>query len=214
VSNDTDGVLVMPAPARPPAAAAVEAPADAPAPASKARSKRGPQQPLQAIQPLPTSSPPAQPSRRSAVIGWTVFSVLAAAAIASGIYVLLSSGDPPSQAGSADRPGLSSTPPPSAPVIDAAPPKPPPVPPPSTQVNLRITTTPPDATVLLDGKRLGRTPYTGTIDAAPGTHTLKIRRRGYVSVALDIELAGDVTREIVLQRAKADPAPGPAPTPP
>jgi hypothetical protein len=90
---------------------------------------------------------------------------------------------------------------------------------------LRITTNPPDATVLLDGKRLGRTPYNAPIDAAPGTHALKLRRRGYVSMSLDIELSSNVTREITMQRVKEPSAgsgsssapgaaPGPTPAPP
>ena len=210
LSNDTDGVPVVPDPA------------PKPRPLQAGPSKGGPLKPLPVA---PRPSPPSPSSRRGAVIGWAVFSLLAAAAVATGIYILLqgSSGSPAqaSSPGAPDLPGGSGTPsgtppgtpPPSAPpVIDAAPPRPP-APPPIKQVQLRITTTPADATVLLDGKRLGRTPYTGTIDAAPGMHALKLRRRGYLAVTLDVELSVDVTREVTLQRAKADPTPAPAPAP-
>jgi hypothetical protein len=61
--------------------------------------------------------------------------------------------------------------------------------------------------VLLDGKRLGRTPYTGKVEAAPGTHALKLRKKGYAPVTLDIELTGDISREVTLQRGKGEGAP-------
>ena len=66
-------------------------------------------------------------------------------------------------------------------------------------MRLHITTTPNDATVLLDGRWLGHTPYDGLVTPSPGSHAIKIRRRGYVPQKLDVELASDVTRTIVLQ---------------
>ncbi|HWU90704.1 MAG TPA: PEGA domain-containing protein, partial [Kofleriaceae bacterium] len=236
VSNDTDGVTVVSAareaaaagaPARataldPPAPAPDHAPVSVPAPGPRS-AKLGP-----ASSPPPKAAAPvsAPLRRRTAIIGWAVFALLAAGAIAGGAYVLQGSGGSPAQANApagADRPDLVATPPPGStppstappppidaalpPPPDAAPSRPPDAAPSSTQVNLRIKTTPSDATVLLDGKRLGRTPYTGTVEAAPGTHVLKIRKRGYIAVILDVELSGDVTREVALQRTKSEPAP-------
>ena len=66
---------------------------------------------------------------------------------------------------------------------------------------IKITTDPPDATVLLDGQRLGHTPFSGTVASAPGTHKLKIRRRGYTTISLDVELSADVARDVTLQPA-------------
>jgi serine/threonine-protein kinase len=73
-------------------------------------------------------------------------------------------------------------------------------------VRLQITSIPSDATVLLDGKRLGKTPLDVTVDALPGKHALKIRSRGYVSQHLDIELTSDVTHEFKLKRAASESA--------
>lgn len=71
-------------------------------------------------------------------------------------------------------------------------------------VELRVSTTPADATVLLDGRRLGRTPYAGTVTAAPGTHVVKIRRRGRATTTLDIELTHDIRLDVVLRRNTAE----------
>jgi hypothetical protein len=104
-------------------------------------------------------------------------------------------------------------------VSPPSPPSPPPAPappareeasppillPPGAPLRLVIRTTPPDATVLLDGKRLGRTPYSGSVEAAAGKHSIRIRRQGYSSVSLEVKLDSDITREITLQRAKDEP---------
>jgi eukaryotic-like serine/threonine-protein kinase len=84
-------------------------------------------------------------------------------------------------------------------------------PPPSerSEIRIRITTTPDDATVLLDGQRLGHTPYDGTLPKAPGRHSLKIRRRGYVPRKLDIELSSDVAQDFVLQPLAPEPVASP-----
>jgi hypothetical protein len=37
------------------------------------------------------------------------------------------------------------------------------------------------------------------VAAAPGKHTLKLRRKGYVPASLEIELTGDLSREVTLQ---------------
>jgi hypothetical protein len=75
----------------------------------------------------------------------------------------------------------------------------PPTPVRPAMIRLRITTTPDDATVLLDGQWLGHTPFDVETPVAEGTHTIKIRRRGYFAQKLDVELRSDVTRDIALQ---------------
>ena len=80
-----------------------------------------------------------------------------------------------------------------------APPPPPPVSPlaPAT-VRVRIMTHPADATVWLDGKKLGHTPFDETIAADPAKHVVKLRHRGYVSQVLDINLDADLTQDVIL----------------
>ncbi len=80
-------------------------------------------------------------------------------------------------------------------VPDAAPPAPPVVP---ATIAVHVTTTPGDATVLIDGKRLGHTPFDGTVPAEPGKHVLKLRRRGYLPQKLDVELTADLSRDVPL----------------
>jgi eukaryotic-like serine/threonine-protein kinase len=98
------------------------------------------------------------------------------------------------------------------PRVPAAPPEPratvPPPPPPIVTpirdtVHVVITTTPSDATILLDGQRLGHAPFEGDVPATSGMHVLKIRRRGYLPLKFDIELANDVVRDITLQASPA-----------
>ncbi len=95
-------------------------------------------------------------------------------------------------------PSLARVPPPSP-----APPRPvhqdPPAPAPApTQVRVRVVTHPADATVLLDGKKLGHTPLDETLAADPGKHQMKLRHRGYATQSIDIALDADVTQELTL----------------
>jgi hypothetical protein len=69
-----------------------------------------------------------------------------------------------------------------------------------SHVHLHIVTTPSDATVLLDGKRLGHTPLEIDVPADTETHTLKIRRRGYETHVYDVLLDDDLTQDITLDR--------------
>jgi hypothetical protein len=81
--------------------------------------------------------------------------------------------------------------------------------------HLHITTIPGDVTVLLDGQRLGHTPYEGDVPALPGVHVLKLRKRGYIPQKLEVPLDQDLTRTFTLLSATpaedgaapADPAP-------
>ncbi|MEJ7596658.1 MAG: serine/threonine-protein kinase [Kofleriaceae bacterium] len=58
-----------------------------------------------------------------------------------------------------------------------------------TTGRFRVTSIPSDATVLLDGRRLGRTPLESELVVKPGTHVLKLRRRGYAPQRRTIELS-------------------------
>jgi len=93
------------------------------------------------------------------------------------------------------------TPPVPSPAPKPAHPDPPP-PPPPTEVRVRIVSHPADATVVLDGKKLGRTPFDDTLKADPGKHVVKLRRRGYATYKLDLELGADVTEDVTLVPGK------------
>jgi serine/threonine protein kinase len=105
-----------------------------------------------------------------------------------------------------DAPGAPATTPPAGTVVPAPVPPPRPTPPPvstpstvepppeptvdaSTKGRFRVTSIPSDATVLLDGRRLGRTPFQSELEVAPGKHVLKLRRRGYAPQKRTIEVA-------------------------
>ncbi len=88
-------------------------------------------------------------------------------------------------------------PPPPKPVHTAPPPPPPPAP---TKIRLQITTRPGDATVLLDGKKIGHTPFDEMIDADPGKHVIKLRKARYATQRLDVTLDADITQELTLAR--------------
>jgi hypothetical protein len=65
----------------------------------------------------------------------------------------------------------------------------------SGAIHLRITSTPSDATVLLDGERLGHTPFEGDRVLAPGEHVLKVRLRGYAAQKRTIQVADQAVDE-------------------
>src|SRR5262249_51334918 len=69
------------------------------------------------------------------------------------------------------------------------------------EIKIRVKTDPSDAIVLLDGERLGYTLFEGTVFVASGSHVLKIRRRGYAPMKIDINLDADVDRDFTLQPA-------------
>jgi hypothetical protein len=68
---------------------------------------------------------------------------------------------------------------------------------------LRLTSIPSGASVVLDNKKLGRTPYEGTVELGPKKQTLKLRYEGYNTFR--IELTGDLEREIKLSKIKPKP---------
>jgi eukaryotic-like serine/threonine-protein kinase len=67
-------------------------------------------------------------------------------------------------------------------------------------VHVRITSTPSDATVLLDGERLGHTPFEGDKMLAPGEHVIKLRLRGYAPEKRTIQLISDGIDEAFAMR--------------
>jgi hypothetical protein len=78
-----------------------------------------------------------------------------------------------------------------------------PDPPPAlAKVHIRITTRPSDASVWLDSKRLGHTPYDEIVPADPGKHVIKLRRKGYAQHKLDVALDSDITEDIQLTPQK------------
>jgi serine/threonine-protein kinase len=75
---------------------------------------------------------------------------------------------------------------------------PPPPPPTPTRIVLRVTTHPDDATVVLDGVRLGRSPITLTLPVATDEVVLKVRKRGYRSKRSTVTLQRDLHWEVWL----------------
>ena len=145
--------------------------------------------------------PPPAPRRRidprllAAVIG------LATIVVTTVVVFALRGDDTPAPADAAPAIVVVDAPLPDA-AIDAAIDAPPDA---SATVRLKITSTPANATVLLDGKRLGKTPYEGEVARGDGTHTLKVRLGGYATARIEVELTGDVLQDVVL--TKAQPAP-------
>ncbi|KAB2910758.1 MAG: PEGA domain-containing protein [Kofleriaceae bacterium] len=88
----------------------------------------------------------------------------------------------------------------SSPPPVATPPAPPPVE--TTTIQVRITSTPDDATVVLDGERLGRTPLTVERPRQPGPVWIKVRKKGYKTRKLEVDLGADVTWDISLPRSR------------
>ena len=67
-------------------------------------------------------------------------------------------------------------------------------------VTLRVTTTPDGATVVLDGTRLGTTPFVTTVPAGPREAVLKVRKRGHSARKTKVTFEEDVTWDVELRR--------------
>lgn len=72
----------------------------------------------------------------------------------------------------------------------------------STEVTLHVTTDPVGATVVLDGVRLGTTPFTGKVRLRSKPAWLKVRRRGSVATKMQLSLDRDVTWSVRLRAAR------------
>jgi hypothetical protein len=70
-----------------------------------------------------------------------------------------------------------------------------------TEITLHVTTDPPGATVVLDGVRLGKTPFTGTVPSRSGPVWLKVRHRGRVA-RTRVSLERDLTWSVELRRRR------------
>jgi hypothetical protein len=92
-------------------------------------------------------------------------------------------------------------PPPPAPtpvVAPAPPPAPPPPAPAPTSVQLHVTSHPTGATVVLDGVRLGTTPYTSQVPIKKDGW-LKVRLQGHAAVKEKVSFEHDVEWDVVLR---------------
>ncbi len=153
--------------------------------------------------PVAASAPtPARRRRTAARIG-VVAMLGAAVAIAIAAWPRPALRTPPA----AIDPPLPAAPPPPL-VVPAAPPAvapaptPAPAPAPPPVVWLRVTSEPTDATVLLDGVRLGRTPLALQVDRrGRATATLKLRRHGR-AVRFAVPLDADVVQHVVIPGAR------------
>jgi serine/threonine-protein kinase len=141
-------------------------------------------------------------SQRMSLRWISVGAGIAVAAAAAG-YLVMRDAPKPAAGSAAVAPPAVVAPPvaarapqtPPAPAKPVHPPAPPPLP---TAIRVQIVTHPADATVYLDGKRLGHTPFDETIAADPAKHVFKLKRRGYAMSRLDLELSADITQELAL----------------
>ncbi|MCE9580465.1 MAG: PEGA domain-containing protein, partial [Deltaproteobacteria bacterium] len=137
---------------------------------------------------------PAPPRRRSRAL---FIGLVAAAVIGAGIAVLaLAPG--PSDVSAA--PGSAAAAPPTAPPPPAkkAAAIAPTTPPAPKTVRLRVTSEPSGATVVLDGERLGTTPFDATVPARTQPATLKVRMQGRIAKKTQVSLDTDVTWDVAL----------------
>jgi hypothetical protein len=62
----------------------------------------------------------------------------------------------------------------------------------------------PDADVLVDGERVGRTPLPGSLAVSPGARTVELRRAGYLPARREITLADGATAELGFELREDD----------
>jgi serine/threonine-protein kinase len=70
----------------------------------------------------------------------------------------------------------------------------------SAKIHVRVTADPEDATVVLDGRRLGHAPIAIQRRRESRTVKVKVRRRGYVPRTFEVSFDSDVVLEVQLQR--------------
>ncbi|HUQ01049.1 MAG TPA: protein kinase [Kofleriaceae bacterium] len=129
--------------------------------------------------------------------------LLAGAALAAIVIIVLASvlgGDDetvtPAQPLAADQAPATNAP------TTAAPPVAPAKPVETTTIKVRITSVPDDATVMLDGERLGRTPLEIERPRKSGTVVLKVRRKGYSTKKLDVDTGANIIQSFELHKSK------------
>jgi tetratricopeptide (TPR) repeat protein len=74
-----------------------------------------------------------------------------------------------------------------------------------------VLSSPAGATILLDGRSVGVTPWTG--DIAPGPHRLVLQLRGYADAATEFTVAHDRARDVSVAFTQPGPQPSPTPKP-
>ena len=79
-------------------------------------------------------------------------------------------------------------------------------------MHLKVSSTPPGASVTIDGELRGKTPYTGELPRRATPIELTLALPGYQSVKRAIALDGNVVLSLTLEPAPR-PAPAPAPAP-
>lgn len=133
---------------------------------------------------------PSRYRQHALVVGVMVVFAVCALLLA----MLLSSSSPTRKA--------TQTPDASLPPPRSPPPAPPPAvatPEPRTSVMLHVTSDPEGATVVLDGERLGVTPFSGPVAIKPGDAVLKLRKQGYAAVKTRVLLDNDVRWDVQLR---------------
>ncbi len=132
---------------------------------------------------------------------WVV-PVVAGLGVAAGvaIYFAIASGQPAAApVVEPAAPAPAPAPPPPAPVAPVAPA---PAPAKPASVKLAIDSEPSGASVLVDGKQVGTTPYADTVDAAGGSRTYTVQKAGYVDATATLPTDRDGTRTLVLEKKK------------
>jgi serine/threonine-protein kinase len=90
------------------------------------------------------------------------------------------------------QPAVASIPPPPLPVARCS------LPDARCAITISVTTTPDDATLVIDGHRMGHTPFTGTFTPRGDTVWLKVRKRGHISRKVKVPVTPDVAWTVQL----------------
>ena len=77
----------------------------------------------------------------------------------------------------------------------------------AAKVRVQIDSTPPGATVAIDGRRLGVTPFTGELDRRDARAELELSLPGYQTAKRTVALGDDLVLTLPLDRAPEPPAP-------
>jgi eukaryotic-like serine/threonine-protein kinase len=141
-------------------------------------------------------------SSRRARLRW-MGAAIAAVVVAAPIVYFLTRDSSDAVAGASSHPAaVTPAPAPVPPPAPAPEPEPEPPAPTPAKVRVHIVTHPADATVVLDSRRLGKTPLDETMAAEPGKHVIKLRRKGYALHKLDVSLDADITEDVTLTPQK------------
>lgn len=169
-----------PAKSAAPAAAKTSAPAPAKAPVSAPAQKEEEKKPPFAI---------IGAVAAVLLLGVILFFVFGRGGDSTEPLALAPPAPPASPAPTTPAPAAPTTPPPTAPT-------PAPEPPPPAPARLSLSTEPAGATVLLDGRNLGRTPLAGIEVDGEGSFTLEVALDGFLSQTVDVELVSGETASL------------------